>query len=132
MKFIYFVIVFIFNDMIKVKHPLEQMNINQENFIQNVSENEREFHELLFSYGNAVYIYHSLDIEPTLQDFEEWLDGLDEVIRLDMQNKGFENCKSVLSFTRYVRERKDIGMEEFVKEKMGIEDYEKHQSLLKK
>lgn len=117
--------------MIKVKHPLEQMNINQENFIQSISEDEREFHELLFSYGNAVYIYHSLDIEPTSQDFEEWLEGLDEAIRIGMQNKGFENCKSILSFTRYVREKKDIGMDEFVKNKMGIEDYEKHQSLLK-
>ncbi|MDM1544271.1 hypothetical protein [Empedobacter sp. 189-2] len=118
--------------MIKVKHPLEQKNINQENFIQSISENEREYHELLFSYGNAVYIYHSLDIEPTLQDYEEWLDGLDEVIRLDMENKGFEKCKMILSFTRYVRERKDIGMEEFVKEKMGIEEYEKYQYLLEK
>ncbi|WP_312351737.1 hypothetical protein [Empedobacter sp.] len=122
----------LFDDMIKVKHPLEQKNINQENFIQSISENEREYHELLFSYGNAVYIYHSLDIEPTLQDYEEWLDGLDEVIRLDMENKGFEKCKMILSFTRYVRERKDIGMEGFVKEKMGIEEYKKYESLLKK
>ncbi len=27
--------------MIKVKHPLEEMNINQENFIKNVVENDR-------------------------------------------------------------------------------------------
>lgn len=60
------------------------------------------------------------------------MEGLDEVIRIDMENKGFEKCKMILSFTRYVRERKDIGMEEFVKEKMGIEEYEKYQSLLKK
>ena len=49
-----------------------------------------------------------------------------------MENKGFEKCKMILSFTRYVRERKDIGMEEFVKEKMGIEEYEKYQYLLEK
>ena len=60
------------------------------------------------------------------------MEGLDEAIRMDMQNKGFENCQSVLSFTRYVRERKDIGMKEFVKEKMGIEEYKKYESLLKK
>lgn len=102
------------------------MSINQENFIQSIVENEREFNELLFSYGNAVYIYHSLDIEPTMQDFEEYLEGLNEIIRLDMENKGFEKCKMILSFTRYVRERKDIGMEEFVKEKMGVEQYEKY------
>lgn len=55
--------------MIKVKKLLEKMNINQENFIQSISENEREFHELLFSV--ILFIYHSLQIEPTLQDFEE-------------------------------------------------------------
>ncbi len=85
----------------------------------------------MFSYGNAVYVYHSLDIEPTLLDYKEWLEGLDQVIRTDMESRGFEKCKTILSFTRYVRERKDIGMEEFVKEKMGTEEYQKYLSLLK-
>ncbi|WP_314243060.1 hypothetical protein [Empedobacter tilapiae] len=82
--------------MIKVKHPLEEMNINQEIFVQSVSENDRNFHELLFSYGNAVYIYHSLEIEPTLVDYGEWLEGLSNSIREDMKNRGFENCKKIL------------------------------------
>lgn len=69
------------------------MNGNQENFVQSVSENEREFHELLFSYGNGVYIYHSLEIEPTLQDYEKWLKGLDKVIQLDMEKKVLKNVK---------------------------------------
>ncbi len=45
--------------MIKVKYPLEKQNLNQENFIQSIAEDNREYHELLFSYGNAVYIYNS-------------------------------------------------------------------------
>lgn len=57
--------------MIKVKHPLEKQNLNQENFIQSIAKDDREYHELLFSYGNAVYIYNSLEIEPTLVDYEE-------------------------------------------------------------
>ena len=117
--------------MIKVKHPLEKQNLNQENFIQSIAEDDREYHELLFSYGNAVYIYNSLEIEPTLVDYEEWLEGLSDSIKEDMKNRGFENCKTILSFTRYVREKSDIGMEEFVKEKMGSSDFEKYQSLLK-
>ncbi|MFV0233922.1 hypothetical protein OBK30_12785 [Empedobacter falsenii] len=115
--------------MIKVKHPLEDKNIHQEKFIQNLVGQEREFHELLFSYGNAVYIYHSLEIEPTLVDYEEWLEGLSHPIKEEMKNRGFENCKTILSFTRYVREKRDIGMEEFVKDKMGDEEYEKYQNL---
>lgn len=48
-----------------------------------------------------------------------------------MQNRGFENCKTILSFTRYIREKSDIRMEEFAKEKMGSLEFEKYQSLLK-
>ncbi len=48
-----------------------------------------------------------------------------------MQNRGFENCKTILSFACYVQGKSDIGMEEFVKEKMGSSDFEKYQSLLK-
>lgn len=116
--------------MIRVKHPLDKCNTMQESFIENVSEELKEFHSLMFSYGNASYLYHNLPVEPTLQDFNEWLGGLDGNIKKDMEKRGFESCKSVLSFTRYVREKKDIGLDEFVKEKMGKEEYEKYKALL--
>ncbi len=57
--------------MIKVKYPLEKQNLNQENFIQSIAEDNREYHELLFSYGNAVYIYNSWEIESNLVDYED-------------------------------------------------------------
>lgn len=116
--------------MIRVKHPLDKCNTIQESFLENVSEELKEFHSLMFSYGNATYLYHNLPIEPTLQDFNEWLGGLDGNIKKDMEKRGFEACKGVLSFTRYVREKKDIGLDEFVKEKMGKEEYEKYKALL--
>lgn len=115
--------------MITVKHPLEQCNIAQENFISNIADQDKEYHSLLFSYGNASYLYHNLPIEPAFEDYTEWLEGLNEKIRKDMQSKGFEACKNILSFTRYVREKRDIGMEDFVKEKMGIEQYSKFKEL---
>ena len=46
--------------MIRFKQPLEEKNIIQENIIQNVAESDREFHELMFSFGNAVYVYSKL------------------------------------------------------------------------
>src|SRR5690606_18056927 len=55
--------------------------------------------------------------------------GLNEPIKSDMQNKGFEGCKGILSFMRYVREKHDIGLEEFVKEQMGENDYQKFTQL---
>lgn len=115
--------------MITVKHPLEKYNTAQENFISNLADEDKNYYSLLFSYGNASYLYHHLPIEPTFEDYTEWLEGLDENFRKDMQSKGFESCKNILSFTRYVREKRDIGMEDFVIGKMGIEEYRKFKDL---
>ncbi|ALU28482.1 hypothetical protein NWE55_16800 (plasmid) [Myroides albus] len=116
--------------MIVVKHPLDEISKNQQRFIDSVSEQDKEYHSLLFSYGNSVYIYYQIEIEPTLIDYEEWLEGLSHEIKTEMQTKGFEECKTILSFTRYVLEKSDIGMEEFVKQKMGIEKYNQYKNLL--
>lgn len=115
---------------IKVKHPIDEKNRNQEEFIKNLEEDsDKNFHSLLFAFGNATYLYHNLAFEATEADYKEWLEGLSEPIRNDMKNKGFEACKSILSFTRYVREKNDVGLEEFVKQKMGEIDYKKFMLL---
>lgn len=44
--------------------------------MSSIPEKDKEYHALLLSHGNASYLYHNLDIEPTEQDFKEWLDGL--------------------------------------------------------
>lgn len=115
---------------IKVKHPIEENNLKQEEFIKNLEEeSDKNFHSLLFAFGNATYLYHNLAFEATESDYKEWLEGLGEPIRNDMKNKGFEACKSILSFTRYVREKKDIGMVEFIKEQMGEQEYQRFKLL---
>ena len=38
--------------------------------------------------------------------------------------------KSILSFSRYVNEKNDVGMEEYVKNLMG-EEYQEYRDLLK-
>lgn len=113
--------------MISVKHPLEECNRQQEEFVSKASEEQRRFHELFFAVGNASYRYYERtnDFEPSLTDFQEWLEGLPENIRLDMSNKGFESCKTVLSFRRYVNEKNDIGMDEYIKNLMG-EEYQEY------
>jgi hypothetical protein len=109
-----------------MKHPIEQMNINQEEFLKDLPQKEREFHAQLFRIGNAAYCYHSraIELEPTEEDFNEWVEGLPEQIKSDFKNRGFEDCKGVLSFTRYVNEKNDIGMDKWMKENLSKEDYE--------
>jgi hypothetical protein len=82
----------------------------------------------LFRIGNATYRYHQLatESEPTEEYYFEWLQGLPENIRKDMKERGFEGCKNILSFTRYVNERNDIGMDEYLKENLSPEDFKAH------
>lgn len=91
------------------------------------------FHELMFCHGNITFRYHS-DAHrcvPTQEDYKEWLEGLPENVRNGMEKLGFEGCKTVLSFTRYVMEKNDIGLEEYIKMHMNNEDFIDYQNLLK-
>lgn len=118
--------------MIKVQHPLEQYRQSQEAFLAACPPEERKYHALLFSYGNSTYRYHqeARDYTPTETDYQEWLEGLPAAMRDDMKQKGFERCRTVLAFTRYVMEKNDVGIEAYVREKMG-EEYAAYQALLK-
>ena len=99
--------------MIKVKHPLGHCNKTQEEKIKQLPGDQRRFQELFYSYANATYRYHQLACEhgPTEQGYEEWLEGLPEYVARDMRNKGFGGCRTILSFTRYVNEKHDVGLE---------------------
>lgn len=109
-----------------MNHPDPQIQQNQEEFLKRYPEDQREFHARLFRIGNATYRYHQLaasagDIPESY--FEEWLEGLPANIRKDMEKQGFEKCKSMLSFTRYVNECRDIGMDDWMKKHLSEEDY---------
>ena len=85
------------------------------------------FDKALFS-GNPLQKHQKLHSMQALkpEDFEIWLTGLPENIRNDMKIKGFELCKGVLSFTRYIMEKNDIGMEEWLKNNLTKEDYNEY------
>lgn len=118
--------------MIKVKHPDEKCNQAQALFIANCPGEQKRYHELVFCNGNATYQYHKNadEFNPTSQDYKDWLEGLPPNIQKDMIERGFEQCKSILSFSRYVNEKNDVGMEEYVKNLMG-EEYQEYRDLLK-
>ncbi|MGK7397313.1 MAG: hypothetical protein ACNS62_22240, partial [Candidatus Cyclobacteriaceae bacterium M3_2C_046] len=99
--------------MILVKHPLEKYNKSQENIINSCPADQKRYHELIFSYGNAAYRYHQLNQNNiTKEDWLEWLEGLETKFRDEMQKQGFSKTKNILSFTRYINEKRDIGQEE--------------------
>lgn len=108
-----------------MEHPNKKQRKNQARMLAELPEEERESHAQLIRFVNAAYIYHKQaeELEPTEADFEEWLEGLPEKMRGDMEMKGFELCKGVFSFSRYVMEKNDIGMEEWMKQNLSEVDY---------
>jgi hypothetical protein len=114
-----------------MQHPNKEQQENQRKLLAQLPEEEREEHARLLRFGNAAYIYHqeANKFEPTKKDFEEWLIGLPENVRKDMKNKGFEECKGIFSFTRYVMEKNDIGMELWMKEHLNESDFKAYQKL---
>jgi len=119
--------------MIKVKHPVENCNNSQTELVANLPEDKRHSQELFFNYGNAAYRYHAQanEYKPTLTDFEEWLQGLPANIRADMQTRGFDYCQTTIPFTRYVNEKNDFGMEEYIKSLMGEDLYTEYRKTIK-
>lgn len=118
--------------MIKVKHPIAEINQNQEQFIASCTPEQRQFHELMFTHGNITYRYHNdaKRFDPTQEDYKEWLEGLPQNIKVGMSKLGFEGCKTVLPFTRYVMEKNDIGLEEYIQLHMDADDYEEYKKLI--
>ena len=108
-----------------MEHPNKGQRENQAKLLAELPKEIREEHARLLRFGNAAYIYHQQaeEQEPTELDFKEWLGGLPKNIGKDMEKKGFEECKSILSFTRYVMEKNDIGMEEWMKKNLSKSDF---------
>jgi hypothetical protein len=93
--------------MITVKHPDEACNQSQVELLAQLPPSQRRSMELSFIHGNVVYRYHqrAKDYCPTQQDWQEWLEGLPQNIQAHLQHIGFEEGKTILSFSRYVMEK---------------------------
>ena len=64
--------------------------------------------------------------------YKEWLEDLPPNISRHMRMLGFEACKTMIPFTRYVNERNDIGMRDWMQEHLSPSDFNYWQELSKK
>lgn len=115
-----------------MEHPRKQQRENQKKMLAELPEELREEHARLFRFGNTAYIYHQQaeEFEATETDFEEWLSGLPKDIRNDMEMQGFELCKGVVSFSRYVLEKNDIGMDRWMEQHLSKDDYKEYRKII--
>lgn len=67
--------------------------------------------------------YAQLDFELTQEHFKLWIASLVEPMKSSFKKKELQNCKGVLNFQRFVLELNDMGMIEFMKQRLSPEYY---------
>ena len=116
--------------MIKPKHPSECYNIHQEIFIKNTIEKDQEYYILRISYENAVYLYYKLQTTISPYDYRKWLNGIDdENFKRNMLAKGFKACNNSFSFIRFIKSKRNIAEQDYIKKIMGAERYTRYKIL---
>lgn len=102
-----------------MEHPNSKCRIAQAEYLSRLPEEERENKARDIRIGNASYIYHQQAVpiqeNRLIMYYKEWLEGLPPNISRHMRMLGFEACKTMIPFTRYVNERNDIGMRDWMK-----------------
>ena len=61
--------------------------------------------------------------ELTEEDFNLWIESLEEPMRSSFKSKGLDNCRGVLNFQRFILELQDIGLDEYLKNNLTEEDF---------
>ena len=92
-----------------MEHPNSKCRIAQAEYLSRLPEEERENKARDIRIGNASYIYHQQAVpiqeNRLIMYYKEWLEGLPPNISRHMRMLGFEACKTMIPFTRYVNER---------------------------
>lgn len=113
-----------------MNHPDPETQKNQDDMLSQLSPERRARYAQLFRIGNASMHYYSnaQSFNPSETDWLEWLEGIPAPVRANLQARGFEVCKTHLPFRRYVLEKNDSGMGEFMRTHLDAEDFAFYQS----
>lgn len=115
-----------------MQHPNKKQREHQAKILAELPKEEREERARLFRFVNASFIYHTKAeaLKPTETDFKEWLTGLPEDTKINMETIGFALGKDNIFFHRYVLEKNDIGMEEWMQNHLSGDDYNEYRKLI--
>lgn len=109
-------------DLLYIRHPDDKIHLNQVKFLEVLTDPDRSEHAQLFRLGNAAMHYYHKS-EPTEDDYNDWLHGLPENLRQAMAAKGYHGCKLALPLQRHALERRDVGMDEFIRKLLNDQDF---------
>lgn len=110
-----------------MEHPNSKCGIARAEYLSRLPEEERENKAREIGIGNASYIYHQqafpIQENRLIMYYKEILEGLPSNISRQTRTLGFEACKTMIPFTRYVNERNDIGMRDRMKKHLSASDF---------
>lgn len=116
-------------------HPLplsaKPYNDPQQEFLDTIKISNPALFETMsrqFRISNVTFRYYKLGIafNPTIDEFEDWLEGLPPNIAESHREMGFEKSITSLPFRRFYLELYDIGLDEYLKQYLSDEDFEYH------
>ncbi|GAA4504078.1 hypothetical protein GCM10023172_29900 [Hymenobacter ginsengisoli] len=113
-------------ELLVPRHPDEGCHQSQLALLA-LEENPRERERLaqLLRWGNATYCYfHHHEIIITEADYLEWLEGLPAKAQATMWALGFAEMGDSLPLRRYVLEKNDIGLKDFLKVVLSATDWQ--------
>ena len=76
--------------------------------------------------------YRDTPIEPTTDDWRQWIDSLNEPMKTGYSRQGFEKSKTALPFIRFCSEYHDFGMRDYMRQKLSKEDLEYYLEVIEK
>ena len=111
-----------------MKHPNPKYQRKQEEFLKSCPVEHKEYFAANFRIGNAIYVYHEQALSTCDTKlkvyYEEWLQGLPPKIAVQMKELGIKECFSMYPFTRYVNERNDLGLRDWLREHLSKDDFD--------
>jgi hypothetical protein len=122
-------------------HPLplssKPYNDKQQEFLDTIKISNPDLFEMMsrqFRIGNVTFRYYKLGtaFNPTVEEFNDWLEGLPPNIADAHREMGFEKSITSLPFRRFYMELHDIGLDEYLKKYLSDEDFDYHNQIRKR
>lgn len=116
------------DELLHPRHPLDQCHQSQLESLALLTPTDRPAVAQLLRFGNAAYgYYHFHDVEVTEVDYFEWLAGLPPRPQATLRALGFEENKRALPLRRYVLEKNDVGLSEYLQRVLSADDWQAYQ-----
>lgn len=111
------------------RHPDEGCHQSQLALLRDQpSPAERDYLAQQLRWGNATYCYyHQNRVDVSETDYLEWLEGLPTRAQAAMRALGFKEMRDSLPLRRYVLEKNDIGLGEFLRGLLSLADWQAYE-----